>query len=534
MENNDVTSRPVFGSSCPWDEKGTYSVLSEDGTARTSFFITPPAVGRMERLDAMAREYRPDRDSDDAEKTFLAEHVLWPREVLSTPRPSVVWPLIPEAFLFGPDSSPDKALSAVREGQLKTGGWFISDKARATMTPQECGDSVGLLCAMADLAHTVGVLHSKGFACCGLSDENVLLNPVLGRAFLTGAESFWTAGLPAPVLGVPIEYAAPEFVGAVRNETAPDFQTLRDADLYSLAVLFYRLLLHRHPLVGPRRSDYGPDALFVENPDDRSNRPENLTATIQNLGYPLERFFLDVFTKGLREPRERPTAAQWEQALEEARRRHEERKRDFRIVKKASAPRYETPSIMGGVSVNLSKTAREDASRGWKISLEWSQAEGVDLDISAFLLRGRSGVVSLDDMVFYGVPVHASNSVRILENIPSDSRQKAEKTMIVEQSFIPSDVSRIDFFVTTYYADRPEYCFKAAKNAFLSIYDGNDNILRRVNLREDFGECSVCPVASLLRENGRMRLTEPRRGYGGGLEAVCGRYGIRVNDAATV
>lgn len=523
MENNEV-----FGSSRPWDEKGTYSVPSEDGTARTSFFIAPPEAGRLERLAALAGEYRPDRDSDAAEKTFLAEHVLWPREVLSTPRPGVVWPLIPEAFLFGPDSSPDKALSAARQGQLKTGVWFISDKARATMTPQECGDSSGLLRAMADLARTVDVLHGKGFACCGLSDENVLLNPVLGRAFLTGAEGFWTAGLPAPATGVPAEYAAPEFAGAGRGETPPDFQTLRDADLYSLAVLFYRLLLHRHPLSGPGRSG----CVFVEDPDDTSNRPENLTATIQNLGYPLERFFLNVFTKGLREPRERPTAAQWEQALEEARRRHEERKRDFRIVKKASAPRYETPSIMGGVSVNLSKTAREDASRGWKISLEWSQAKGVDLDISAFLLRGRPGAASPDDMVFYGVPVHASNSVRILENIPSDSRQKAEKTMIVEQSFIPPDVARIDFFVTTYYDGRPEYCFKAAKNAFLSIYDGNDNILRRVNLREDFGECSVCPAASLLQENGRWRLTEPKRGYGGGLEAVCGRYGIRVNDAA--
>src|SRR5258708_21938732 len=56
-----------------------------------------------------------------------------------------------------------------------------------------------------------------------------------------------------------------------------------ETDLHSLAVLIYQLLLMRHPLKGPKQyaSDaeqddllaLGARALYIEDPDDRSNRP---------------------------------------------------------------------------------------------------------------------------------------------------------------------------------------------------------------------------------------------------------------------
>lgn len=542
MEKNEAAFLPMFDGSALWDEKGTYSVLSEDGATRKSFFITPPDAERLERLFALANERRPDKSGDKRETTFLTEHILWPCQVLFEPRPCVIWPSIPKAFLFGKDSSPDKALSAIRQGHPRKSVWFLSDKSRATMTRQEGGDSSALLTAMADLARAVAFLHNKGFACYGLSDENVLLDAANGRAFLTGTENFRAPDFPSPAPSVPMAYAAPELVSADLKERAPDLNALRNADLHALAVLFYRLLLHRHPLVGPKRRDdaltYGSEALFIENPNDKSNRPDNLGVTIQNLGDPLESLFLAAFTHGLQDPRERPTAIQWKNALETARRRHEARKRNIDITKKTSFPLTrpeilrdasalpQTLSPAGAESVNLSKTAGEDASRLWKITLEWEPTQNFDFDISAFLLR--KGDVQPQDMVFYGALTHVSNSVRLLENVPADSPQKVQKIMVVERNLIPPDISRIDFVVTAYYTGNLEYGFKAVKNALLSVYDESDNVRMRINLSKDFGDCSVCEAASLFQENGRTTLTKKGKGYGGGLQAVCSRYGIRV------
>ena len=96
-------------------------------------------------------------------------------------------------------------------------------------------------------------------------------------------------------------------------------------DLHALAVLIYEYLLQRHPLQGPKfySSDpnedeflaMGSKALFIENPNDKSNRPKDLTVTIKDLGPALESLFIRAFVNGLHNPNERPTAMEWEKAL---------------------------------------------------------------------------------------------------------------------------------------------------------------------------------------------------------------------------
>lgn len=59
----------------------------------------------------------------------------------------------------------------------------------------------------------------------------------------------------------------------------------------------------------------GPEALFIENPNDRSNRPPDLNVTIQSLSKGLEQLFLRAFVDGLHDPSQRPTAMEWEREL---------------------------------------------------------------------------------------------------------------------------------------------------------------------------------------------------------------------------
>jgi hypothetical protein len=99
-----------------------------------------------------------------------------------------------------------------------------------------------------------------------------------------------------------------------------------ETDLHSMAVLIYEYLLTRHPLNGPKHipdveaeeEDFllmGPQAVFIEDPNDKSNRPDDLAVTIHDLGPYLEALFLKAFSTGLHAPKERPTAMEWEQGL---------------------------------------------------------------------------------------------------------------------------------------------------------------------------------------------------------------------------
>jgi DNA-binding helix-hairpin-helix protein with protein kinase domain len=121
-------------------------------------------------------------------------------------------------------------------------------------------------------------------------------------------------------------------------------------DLYALSVLIYQLLLCRHPLEGKNRfgdevtdKDLGADAVFIEDPTNRSTRydvkwlqdaykrqGEQKAQDIPylfpwrdldrlpytSLGPYLSEVVEKAFVKGLHDPTRRPSASDWEKALD--------------------------------------------------------------------------------------------------------------------------------------------------------------------------------------------------------------------------
>ena len=123
-------------------------------------------------------------------------------------------------------------------------------------------------------------------------------------------------------------YIAPEVLATLEYDYNDPRRCLPcvSTDLHALPVLIYEYLFLRHPLKGPKihsaasaeEDDYlamGPEALFIENPNDRSNRPPDLNVTIQSLSKGLEQLFLRAFVDGLHDPSQRPTAMEWEREL---------------------------------------------------------------------------------------------------------------------------------------------------------------------------------------------------------------------------
>lgn len=290
--------------------------LTEDESMVIGFYKDQKSESdpeRIKRLSSIIDKYNPDRDT--ASEALWANHFCWPKEIVVKPRIGVLAPKFPAKYYFS-DGKGEKKLK-----------WFSNDRLTRRLKKSERGDLLNRLKLCRHLAEAVNRMHSAGLAHSDLSGNNILADPSTGSCIIIDIDSLVVKGVfPPKVLGTQ-GYIAPEVLATVElrlnhpRKCMPSIKT----DLHSLAVLIYEMLLLRHPLDGNKvfsedtQEDnalrYGKAALFIEDPDDDSNRPSNLKIVFQSLGPYLTPLFLRAFTSGLKKPDRRPTALQWDEAL---------------------------------------------------------------------------------------------------------------------------------------------------------------------------------------------------------------------------
>ena len=168
-------------------------------------------------------------------------------------------------------------------------------------------------------------LHLKGLCYKDISLGNLFLEPSSGRILICDNDNVDIDGRdPGSVLGTP-GFMAPEVLLRLARPSA-------SSDLFSLAVLIFRLLTRHDPFRGrkelaircldepARRRLYGEEPLFIFDPDDDRNRPdpeEHAAALITWPIYPpaIHSLFIQSFGPGLRQPQRRSLTGQWTQAL---------------------------------------------------------------------------------------------------------------------------------------------------------------------------------------------------------------------------
>jgi len=281
---------------------------------------------RKRRLEKIIGDFNPTKSG--AHAGYWRDRFCWPiaivdsrganlpdgfmrRNNLSEPLLGVVAPVYRPNFFFR-----DKT-GSVRE---KKGRWYTGTKARRLLPDHEKGDFRRYVQVCAHMASAVRRLHYGGLAHSDLSHNNVLIDPKAGDSCIIDIDSLVVPGVAPPaVLGTP-GYIAPEVVA---GKKLPSIET----DQHALAVLIYETLLLRHPLQGPKihsaRSAeeddmlaMGRNALFIEHPSDRSNRPrQEPSPPMSALGSHLENLFKKSFVDGLHNPPARATASDWEKAL---------------------------------------------------------------------------------------------------------------------------------------------------------------------------------------------------------------------------
>ena len=329
------TSEPKSGT-----EKCVY--FSPDKTYVVAMFKAKQDYEQIERLKTITTAHLERIKKFENGNYYLDEIYRWPTDVVeANGKTGIIVPLYKPNFFFKKGYKNQDLI----KGEEKNGKWFAGPKFRnqqfpLSLDPSELGDFLGYFQICVNIARGVKQLHQMGLSHSDLSYNNVLIDPISKSAVIIDLDSLVVPGRwPAKVLGT-ADFIAPEVLATKHLELKDSSRKLpnRLTDLHAFACLVYMFLLHRHPLKGAKVHDLdtekddllsmGEKALFIEHPNDKSNRPkmaqiskwDTYWADVNKLPYTitgpyLKELFDQAFIKGLHSPNERPPAVMWEEAL---------------------------------------------------------------------------------------------------------------------------------------------------------------------------------------------------------------------------
>jgi hypothetical protein len=317
-----------FVSDTTGEQWGLRTYSTTDKSSVVGFIVSDAVAAdpnTLAYLEAIVGQYNPTLSkekgggaADASEEAYYGRLFNWPTDVVVKPCLGVLMPHIPQRFIFA---------SGNVKGEMKTGNRFSNPKARKLLPKEDRGSLLTHLLLCHRLARAIQKFHQVGLAHADLSPERVLLDPSLGQCMVCVRNEPVVPGLrPPDLLGTP-GYAAPEVIASQHLPLDDPKRILPNerADSHSLAVHVYEYIFHRHPLRGKKTQGkmspeneviyLGEKALFIEDPNDSSNRPAGLAVSYDCLGAELAELFERAFVAGLHDPAARPTAGEWAAGL---------------------------------------------------------------------------------------------------------------------------------------------------------------------------------------------------------------------------
>lgn len=315
--------------------------FSPDRSYVVAIFKQKQDANSMDRLKSIVGLYR-EKIFNQPGGNYWENLYCWPTdlvEVPSTKQTALICPIYPKVFFFE-FGSQNNDMCGIK-GKDKEGLWFASaHHQQRFLDERERGNWRNYLSFCIKIARTVRRMHAAGLAHSDLSFRNVLVDPITGSAAMIDIDGLVVPQkYPPDVIGTP-GFIAPEVLRTInlpikdKSRIFPSIET----DRHALAVLIYMYLLYRHPLRGGKIHDpepakdeelsMGEKAVFIEHPNDKTNRPNIASARptdlpfadIQKIPYTctgpyLSELFRKAFIDGLHHPNLRPTANDWETAL---------------------------------------------------------------------------------------------------------------------------------------------------------------------------------------------------------------------------
>jgi tellurite resistance protein TerA len=157
---------------------------------------------------------------------------------------------------------------------------------------------------------------------------------------------------------------------------------------------------------------------------------------------------------------------------------------------------------------------------GWK-----TPNTSIEVDFSAFLLTGQSKVTNDEDLIFYGNLTGPNNSIQVITS-PSDDKTQVS----ISLRSVPSQYKKVAFALTIYEGEQRKQNFSMLDECYIRIMDVTSRMeLLRFNIGKSFSVETAIVYGELYRYNGEWKFNPVASGYSGGLEALCGSYGVDVS-----
>jgi tellurium resistance protein TerD len=188
-------------------------------------------------------------------------------------------------------------------------------------------------------------------------------------------------------------------------------------------------------------------------------------------------------------------------------------------------------SLSKGGNVSLSKSAtsltRILVGLGWEARV--TDGEDYDLDASAFMV-GESGKVRGDeDFIFYNQLSSRCGSVEHTGDNRTGAGAGDDEALQIDLTMVPNHVKRVVVCVTIDDAEARRQNFGQVSGAFMRIVNlDNDVEIARFDLSEDYSTETAMIFGEVYRHNDEWKFKAVGQGYAGGLEALCGQFGVQV------
>lgn len=152
-----------------------------------------------------------------------------------------------------------------------------------------------------------------------------------------------------------------------------------------------------------------------------------------------------------------------------------------------------------------------------------------DLDATAFMM-GENGKVRIEqDFIYYRQLVSVCGSVEHTGDSRSGSGDGDDEAIKIDLEKVPSLVKRIAICVTIDDAESRRQNFGQVNNAYMRIVDmDSDAEIVRFDLTEDYSTETAMIFGEVYRHNGDWKFKAVGQGFAGGLEAMCGQFGVDV------
>ena len=187
--------------------------------------------------------------------------------------------------------------------------------------------------------------------------------------------------------------------------------------------------------------------------------------------------------------------------------------------------------LVKGQKADLTKT--NPSIKNIIVGMGWKTSDStIEVDFSAFLLSASSKVTKDEDLIFYGNPHGPNHSISVIESNKQAYSGLADQAQLsINLQNVPPVYERISFALTIYEGEKRKQNFSLIDDSYLRIIDpSNGAELIRFSIGEAFSVETAIVVGELYRYKGEWKVNAIGSGYSGGLEALCGSFGIKVKS----